>query len=62
MHHVIRDLDAGEPIATREVPFEIGDTLEGYSNKIHKAEHELIVESTNIALAKLRSQEISLLS
>ncbi len=53
VHHVIKDLDAGEPIATREVPFEAGDTLESYSNKIHKAEHELIVESTNLALEKL---------
>ncbi len=53
VHHVIKDLDAGEPIATKEVPFEMGDTLEGYSNKIHKAEHELIVESTNLALEKL---------
>jgi formyltetrahydrofolate-dependent phosphoribosylglycinamide formyltransferase len=54
VHHVIRDLDAGEPIATLEVPFEAGDTLETYSEKIHKAEHELIVEATNLALAKLR--------
>jgi formyltetrahydrofolate-dependent phosphoribosylglycinamide formyltransferase len=53
VHHVIRDLDAGEPIATREVPFEAGDTLENYAEKIHKAEHELIVESTNIALENL---------
>jgi formyltetrahydrofolate-dependent phosphoribosylglycinamide formyltransferase len=53
VHHVIKDLDAGEPIATQEVPFETGDTLESYSNKIHKAEHELIVESTHIALENL---------
>lgn len=53
VHHVIKDLDAGEPISTKEVPFETGDTLEHYSNKIHKAEHELIVESTNLALEKL---------
>jgi formyltetrahydrofolate-dependent phosphoribosylglycinamide formyltransferase len=54
VHHVIKDLDAGEPIATREVPFEPSETLETYSNKIHKAEHELIVESTKITLEKLQ--------
>jgi formyltetrahydrofolate-dependent phosphoribosylglycinamide formyltransferase len=54
VHHVIRDLDAGEPIATLEVPFETGDTLESYSNKIHKAEHEIIVQATKITLEKLQ--------
>jgi formyltetrahydrofolate-dependent phosphoribosylglycinamide formyltransferase len=55
VHHVIRDLDAGEPIATKLVPFEIGDTLEVYAQRLHKAEHDLIVESTNIALQNLVS-------
>jgi phosphoribosylglycinamide formyltransferase len=55
VHHVIKDLDAGEPIATREVPFEVGDTLETYSNKIHKAEHEMIVQATKTTLEKITS-------
>ena len=59
VHHVIRDLDAGEPIATRVVPFEIGDTLEIYSERLHKAEHDLIVESTNLALEKLTKNPVS---
>ncbi len=58
VHHVIKDLDAGEPIVTREVPFEIADTFESFSNKIHKAEHELIVESTNIALENLTKSPV----
>ena len=58
VHHVIKDLDAGEPIATREVSFETGDTLEGFSNKIHQAEHELIVESTKIVLEKLTKNPV----
>ena len=58
VHHVIKDLDAGEPIATREVSFETGDTLEGFSNKIHQAEHELIVESTKIALERLTKNPV----
>jgi formyltetrahydrofolate-dependent phosphoribosylglycinamide formyltransferase len=54
VHHVIKDLDAGEPIATREIPFESNDTLETYSEKIHKAEHEIIVQATKITLEKLQ--------
>jgi formyltetrahydrofolate-dependent phosphoribosylglycinamide formyltransferase len=54
VHHVIKDLDAGEPIVTREIPFETGDTLERYSEKIHKAEHEIIVQATKITLEKLQ--------
>jgi formyltetrahydrofolate-dependent phosphoribosylglycinamide formyltransferase len=54
VHHVIRDLDAGKPIATLEVPFEAGDTFETYANKIHKAEHEIIVQATKITLEKLQ--------
>jgi formyltetrahydrofolate-dependent phosphoribosylglycinamide formyltransferase len=58
VHHVIRDLDAGKAIATREVPFETGDTLESYAEKIHKAEHELIVESTNFAIENLTKSPV----
>jgi formyltetrahydrofolate-dependent phosphoribosylglycinamide formyltransferase len=54
VHHVIKDLDAGEPIVTREVPFEPDDTLETYSTKIHKAEHEMILQATKITLEKLQ--------
>ena len=59
VHYVIRDLDAGEPIATKVVPFEIGDTLEVYAERLHKAEHDLIVESTNLALEKLTKNPVS---
>jgi formyltetrahydrofolate-dependent phosphoribosylglycinamide formyltransferase len=54
VHHVIKDLDAGEPIATREIPFEPNETLESYSNKIHKAEHEIIVQATKMTLETLQ--------
>jgi formyltetrahydrofolate-dependent phosphoribosylglycinamide formyltransferase len=58
VHHLIKDLDAGEPIATREVAFETGDTFEGFSNKIHKAEHELIVQATKITLGKMTALKV----
>jgi formyltetrahydrofolate-dependent phosphoribosylglycinamide formyltransferase len=54
VHHVIEELDAGEPIATRIVPFRAEDTLESYAARLHTAEHELIVEATRIALERIK--------
>ena len=50
VHHVIPELDAGEPIATRVVPFQTGDTLETYAERLHAAENELIVIATRSVL------------
>jgi formyltetrahydrofolate-dependent phosphoribosylglycinamide formyltransferase len=46
VHHVIPELDAGQAIVTREVPFIEGDTLESFASRIHMAEHQIIVEAT----------------
>lgn len=50
VHFVIRELDAGPVIGTREVAFQVGDTLESFSDRVHAAEHELIVEAVNTVL------------
>jgi formyltetrahydrofolate-dependent phosphoribosylglycinamide formyltransferase len=52
VHVVTPELDAGPVIATRVVPFEQGDTLESYSARLHTAEHKLIIEGIQKALAK----------
>jgi formyltetrahydrofolate-dependent phosphoribosylglycinamide formyltransferase len=54
VHHVIEELDAGEPVATRVVAFVDGDTFETYAERIHAAEHELIVEATKLALEEIK--------
>lgn len=54
MHFVIPELDAGEPIATRVVPFQAGDTLETYATRLHAAEHELIVTATRTMLETIK--------
>ncbi len=46
VHHVIPELDAGQAIVTREVPFVVGDTLESFAARVHEAEHQIIVEAT----------------
>ena len=56
VHHVIPELDAGEAIATRVVPFIAGDTLEKYAQRLHAAEHELIVEATRKTLKRFSHQ------
>ncbi len=50
VHHVIPELDAGEPIVTREVPFIEGDTLESFASRVHEAEHQIIIEATRKVL------------
>jgi formyltetrahydrofolate-dependent phosphoribosylglycinamide formyltransferase len=52
VHVVTPELDAGPVIATRVVPFEKSDTLESYSLRLHAAEHALIIEGIQKALAK----------
>jgi formyltetrahydrofolate-dependent phosphoribosylglycinamide formyltransferase len=44
IHVVTPELDAGPVIATRVIPFEEGDTLESFAARLHKVEHELIIE------------------
>jgi len=45
VHRVVKDVDAGEPIIVREVPIEKGEPLEAFEERLHKVEHEIIVEA-----------------
>ncbi|GAA5988398.1 hypothetical protein JCM10908_003548 [Rhodotorula pacifica] len=45
IHRVIPELDAGEPVVVKEVPIREGDTLEDLEERIHKVEHEAIVQA-----------------
>ncbi len=55
VHFVIRELDAGPVVGTREVEFQDGDTLETFSERVHAAEHELLVEAVKTVLSKLKA-------
>jgi phosphoribosylglycinamide formyltransferase len=50
IHHVIHAVDRGEPIVVRRVELREGESLEELEARIHKVEHEAIVEGTCIAL------------
>lgn len=46
VHRVVKDVDRGEPIIVREVTIEKGESLEALEERLHKVEHEIIVQAT----------------
>ncbi len=50
IHYVIPEVDAGRVITTAKVPFQAGDRLESYEERMHEAEHELIIQGIRLAL------------
>ncbi|GAA5898430.1 phosphoribosylglycinamide formyltransferase [Sporobolomyces salmoneus] len=57
IHRVIPLLDAGEPVVVREVEMIEGESLEGLEERIHKVEHEAIVEAVGVCEKLIRSGE-----
>jgi len=55
IHHVILEVDEGEPILVREIPFVRGEDedLEAFETKLHGVEWEAIVEGTRRAIEEL---------
>lgn len=52
IHRVIPEVDMGEPILVREIPFdrELGDeSLERFEQRLHEVEWGAIVEGTRMA-------------
>jgi phosphoribosylglycinamide formyltransferase len=56
IHHVISEVDMGEPIVTKEVPIMKGESEEQLENRIHEVEWELIVEGTARAIQKIKTR------
>jgi phosphoribosylglycinamide formyltransferase len=50
VHHVVRDVDRGEPILTRNVEILESDDLAALEERIHAVEHEILVEAAEIVL------------
>ncbi|KAK0746484.1 formyl transferase [Schizothecium vesticola] len=46
VHYVIKEVDAGEPLMTREIEIQKGETLDQVKERIHAIEHQLIVKAT----------------
>ncbi|KAF3484147.1 uncharacterized protein GIQ15_03471 [Arthroderma uncinatum] len=56
IHKVIAEVDMGEPILIREIPFIKGvdEDIEALKERIHKIEWEVVVEGINIMIKRLR--------
>lgn len=55
VHHVTPEVDAGPVVAVTEVPILPGDSLAMLRDRMHKAEHPLLVEALQRVLAALES-------
>ena len=55
MIHWVPDegVDTGPVITTKNVPFESGDSLELFTQRMHEAEHIALVEGVSLALGEL---------
>lgn len=53
VHYAVPEVDAGPTIAQVDVPIYPNDTLERFEQRMHEAEHRLIVEATRIAIEQL---------
>jgi phosphoribosylglycinamide formyltransferase len=56
IHHVISEVDMGEPVVTREIPIGKADTEEDLEKRLHQVEWELIVEGTAKVLRESRAR------
>ncbi|MCJ1386963.1 hypothetical protein MMC17_010092 [Xylographa soralifera] len=52
IHYVINEVDLGQPILVKEIELKHGESLEDLEQRIHLAEWQMIVEGTNMALAR----------
>jgi formyltetrahydrofolate-dependent phosphoribosylglycinamide formyltransferase len=50
MHYVIPEIDAGPVLLEAQVPIFANDSLEDFAQRMHTAEHRLIVEAINKAI------------
>ncbi|KAH9970952.1 phosphoribosylglycinamide formyltransferase [Lactifluus volemus] len=55
VHHVVKEVDRGEPVVVREVEIKRGEPLEAYEERLHRTEWEIIVEGTRKVLDKVQS-------
>ncbi len=53
VHYAVPEVDAGPTIAQVDVPIYPHDTLERFEQRMHEAEHRLIVEAIRIAIKQL---------
>jgi len=53
VHYVIHEVDCGEQILVEYVDFKSGETLDELTERIHEAQHLIIVNGTGLATVRL---------
>ncbi|KAL1896484.1 Bifunctional purine biosynthetic protein ADE5,7 [Ceratocystis pirilliformis] len=56
IHYVIAKVDRGDPILIQEVPCVAGESLHDLEERMHKAEHGLIVKATAKVVAEIEEK------
>jgi len=59
VHHVISEVDMGEPVIVKEVEFRPGETQSELEARLHEVEWKAIVEGTGLVLADLEQKRRS---
>ncbi|KAF5376980.1 hypothetical protein D9615_007219 [Tricholomella constricta] len=58
VHRVVKDVDRGEPLIVKEVPITKGEPIEAFEEKLHKVEHEIIVQAAARVLEEAKPQRV----
>jgi phosphoribosylglycinamide formyltransferase len=56
VHRVVKQVDAGQPILTREILFREGESKEEFETRLHSVEWEVIVQATKDVLEQRMRQ------
>lgn len=57
IHYVIAEVDEGKPLLVRELDLIKTETVDEYEERVHKLEHQAIVEGTLMALKNIESKQ-----
>ncbi|KAI0029228.1 phosphoribosylglycinamide formyltransferase [Vararia minispora EC-137] len=57
VHRVIKEVDRGEPLVVRKVEIHPGEPLEGFEERLHRTEWEIIVEGARMVLEGVHSAQ-----
>ncbi|KAF5387536.1 hypothetical protein D9757_006549 [Collybiopsis confluens] len=58
VHRVVKAVDRGEPVIVKELPIQEGESLESFAERLHKTEHEIIVDATKMVLEQVKPVEL----
>lgn len=57
VHHVISEVDMGEPVIVREIEMQVGEAEYDLETRIHAVEWEIIVEATAKVLKEIKQSQ-----